>query len=71
MEVPRQGVQSELQLLAYATIVATRDSSCIYNLYHSLWQHLILKPLSEASDQTHILMHASQVCNLLRHNGNS
>ena len=29
MEVPRLGVKSELQLLAYATVTATQESSCI------------------------------------------
>ena len=29
MEVPRLGVESELQLLAYPTAIATRDLSCI------------------------------------------
>ena len=30
MEVPRLRVQSELQLLAYATATATQDSSCVW-----------------------------------------
>ena len=41
------------------------------SLYCSLQQHWILNPLSEARDQTHVLMHTSQVLNLLSHNGNS
>ena len=52
MEVPRLGVKSELQLLAYATATATADPSCICDLYHSLRQCWILNPLSEARDWT-------------------
>ena len=62
MEVPRLGVESELQLLADATVSATSDPSCICDLYHSLWQCQIHNPLIEARDQTHILMDPSQVC---------
>ena len=43
MEVPKLGVELELQLLAYTTA------------------HGILNPLSEARDQIHILMDASQI----------
>ena len=56
VEVPRLGVQLEPQLPAYATAIATQDLSCICNLQHSSWQHWILSPVSEAKDQTHILM---------------
>ena len=56
MEVPRLGVQSELQLLAYATATAMWDPSPICNLHYSLQQHQILNPLSEASDQIGSLM---------------
>ena len=42
MEVPRLGVELELQLLAYATTIATQDLSLICDLHHSLWQHGIL-----------------------------
>ena len=34
-EVPRLGVKSELQLLAYATATATPDMSSICDLHHS------------------------------------
>ena len=61
MEVPSLGVESELQLLAYATITATQDSSCVYTLHHSSWQHRILNSLSKARDQTCNLMDTSQV----------
>ena len=36
MDVPRLGVKSELQLLAYTTATATPDLSCLYDLHHSL-----------------------------------
>ena len=35
MEVPRLGVSSQLQLLAYTTVTATPDLSHICNLHHS------------------------------------
>ena len=53
------------------TATAMQDLSLICDLHRSLWQHQILNPLSEARDQTHNFMDASQVCNLLSHNGNS
>ena len=36
MEVPRLGVESELQLLTYATATAMWDPSCICNLHPQL-----------------------------------
>ena len=71
MEVPRLGVELELQQLAYTTATAIPDPSQICDLCHSLWQCQILKPLSEARGQTCILMGTSQVLNLLSHNGNT
>ena len=56
MEVPRLEVESDLQLLAYATATAMLDLSCICDLHCSLWQNWILNPMSEAKDGTHILM---------------
>ena len=56
METPRIGVESELQLPAYAIATETPDPSCICDLHLSLWQSRILYPLSDARDQTHILM---------------
>ena len=61
MEVPRLGVNSELQLPAYTTATATWDPSHICDLYHSSWQCWILNPLSEARDWTHFLMVTSQI----------
>ena len=48
MEVPRLGIESELQLPADAT--ATLDMSLVCDLHHSLWQRQILNPLSEVRD---------------------
>ena len=56
MDVPKLGAESQLQLPAYATATATQDPSCTCDLCHSLWQCQILNPLSEARDQTHILI---------------
>ena len=61
MEVPRQGVQSELQLLAYTTVTDTPDPSSFCNLYHSSQQRQIFNPLNEARDRIHILMNPSRV----------
>ena len=62
MEVPGLGVQSELQLPAYATATATPDLSCVCDLHHSSRQHQIVNPLIEAKDGTRILMDTSRVC---------
>ena len=64
MEFPRLGVESELRLLAYttATATATRDPSHVCDLYLSSQQRWIPDPLSEARDQTRILMDISQIC---------
>ena len=61
MEVPGLGVELELQLPAYTTATATGELSHVCNLHHSSRQHLILNSLSEAKDQTHILMDTSQI----------
>ena len=55
------GVESELQLPAYATATAMQDLSGIYDLHQHSWQHQILNLLSEAWDQTHVLMDTCQV----------
>ena len=46
MDIPRLGVESELQLLAYTTTTATQDPSCICDLLHSSQQYQILNPPS-------------------------
>ena len=61
MEVPRLGVELELQLLAYATATATWDRSRVCNLHHSSRQQRIPDPLSEAGDGTRILMDTSWI----------
>ena len=74
MEVPGPGVKSELHLLVYTTATATWDPSHICDLYRKPWQCQILRilnSLSEARDQTCILMDTSQVRNPLSHNRNS
>ena len=40
--LPRPGVETELQLLAYVTATATWDPSHIFDLHHSSWQCWIL-----------------------------
>ena len=50
VEVPRLGVESELQLPAYTTATATWDLSHNWNLHHSSWQRWIPDPLSEVRD---------------------
>ena len=71
MEVPGLEIESELQLLAYATTTATQDLSLICDLQHTSWQHWMLNSLSEARDRTHVLIDTSQVLNPLSHNGNT
>ena len=55
MEVPRLGVELELQLQVYTTATAMQDPSLICNLHHSSWQCRILNPLSEGRDRTYDL----------------
>ena len=62
MEVPRLGVNLELQLPAYATATTMQDPSHICDLHHSSWQCQITDPLSKARDQTRILLDTSGVC---------
>ena len=61
MEVPRLGVELELQLPAYSTATAKPDPSHVFNLHHSSWQHWILDLLIEARDGTHVPMVARRV----------
>ena len=50
IEVPRLGVELELQLLAYTTATAMPGLSHVCDLFYNPWQHRILNPLSEAGD---------------------
>ena len=61
MEVPRLGVQQELQLPTYTTATAMQDLSCVFNLHRSSRQCHILNPLSKDRDQTHNLMVSSRI----------
>ena len=63
MEVPRLGVQSELQLPAYTTATATQDRSRVCRIYNTAHGNKtqILNPLNEARDQTQLLMDPSGV----------
>ena len=62
MEVPGLGVESELQLPAYTTAIATQDPSHVCDLCHSSRQCRILNPQSKARDQTRNLMVPSRIC---------
>ncbi|XP_020929048.1 bridging integrator 3 isoform X3 [Sus scrofa] len=59
-KLPIKGVHSESQLSAYTTATATGDLSRTCDLRCSSGQRQILKPLSEARDQTCNLMGTSQ-----------
>ena len=56
MEVPRLGVEQELQLPACATATATLDPSRVFDLHHSSLQCQILNPLSEGRYRTRNLL---------------
>ena len=71
MEVPRSGVKSEPQPLAYTTATATPDLSRICDLHHSSRERQIPNPPSKARDQTRNLIIPKSDLFLLRHNGNS
>ena len=61
MEVPRLGVELELQRPAYTTATATQDLNHVCDLHHSSQQHWILSSLIEARDGTCVLMDTSWV----------
>ena len=68
MEVPRRGVELELQLPACTTAIVTRDPNHVCDLHQSSRQHRILNLQSETRDGTHILMDTSWVRKRLSHN---
>ena len=69
--VPRVGVESEQQLLAYATATATPDPSLICDLYRSSQQCWILNPVSGARDWTVSSWILVGFHNPLNHRGNT
>ena len=68
MEVPRLGVELDLQLIAYTTATAMPDPSQFCGQHCSLRQYRILNLLGEARVQTCILMDTGRVLDLLSHN---
>ena len=52
MEVPRLGVESDLELPAYTTATATWVLSHVCNLHRSSRQRRIFNPLGEVRDRT-------------------
>ena len=61
MEVPRLGVEQELQLPAYARATATQGPSRVCDLHHSSRHRRIVNPLSKGRDRTRVLMDTSQI----------
>ena len=62
MEVPRLGVDSELQLPIYTATTAMQDLNQVFDLHHSSQQCQILNPQSEARGGTLILTDPSWLC---------
>ena len=61
MEIPRQGMELELQLPAYIIGTETPGLRHICDLHHYWQQNQILNPWSGTKDRTCILMDTSQV----------
>ena len=61
MEVPRLGVESELQLPAYSIAIAMPELSPVCNPHNSSWKYQIINPLSKARYQTCVLMDTSRI----------
>ena len=53
MDVPRLGLQLELQLLASTTGTTMQDLSHIFDLHHSSWQCWSLNPLQGQGSNPH------------------
>ena len=70
MQIPGLGVEQDLQLLAYATVPATRDWSCDNDLHHSsltpqlpqLTASRDPRPTERGQGSNSILMDASKIC---------
>ena len=60
-EVPRQGVELELQLPVYTSATATPVPSHVYYLHYSSWQCQMLNPPSKAGDWTCVLIDTTWV----------
>ena len=71
MEVPRLGVELELQLPPYTAAPATWDLSCICKLCHSFWQCQILNTLSGQGWNPSTHRHHVGFLTLLSHKGKS
>ena len=56
MEIPRLGVELELQLPAYTTARATSDLSRVCDLRNSSRQRQVLNPLIEVRGGTRVLV---------------
>ena len=61
MEFPILGVESELQLPAYAAATAMYDLNGFCDLHHNSQKCRILNPLSKARDRTCNLMVPSRI----------
>ena len=61
VEVPKLGVELELQLPACITATATWDLNRVYKLQHSSRQRRIFDPLSEARDRNLNLVVSSRI----------
>ena len=62
MEVPKLGVESKPQLLAYTVATSMPDQSRACDPHHNSQQRRILNPLIMARDQTLNLMVPSWIC---------
>ena len=61
-EVPRLGLDLELQLQAHTTATEMQDPSPVCDLHHSSQRRQILNLLSEDRDQTHNFMVTGWIC---------
>ena len=59
VEIPRLGVESELQLPAYATATAMQDPSRVYDVHHSSQQQVIQATSDVPMPQQHMIQATS------------